>query len=369
MKIGILGAGQLGRMLALAGYSLGQEFVFYDPERMACAASLGKTFFSSYEDFTALNEFAKLSDIVTYEFENIPLAAVKKLQEQVKVFPGPQALEVTQDRALEKNFLNGIGVKTAPFAAVSDLQGLEEALDKLGGAPAVLKTARLGYDGKGQQAIMKNGDIASEAVGNLLRSACILEKFIPFTHEWSIIAARSRDGLIACYPLTRNIHHEGILRFSWVQPSEAKDELQGKARNKISTVMNELQYVGVLAMEFFEIDGELIVNEMAPRVHNSGHWTIEGAATSQFENHIRAISGFPLGSTEQRFPCCMVNIIGDFNKAYDLLPLPDVHLHLYGKSERPGRKVGHITICDRNEEKVAEKTAEVCRRLGITFSN
>ncbi len=340
MRIGVLGGGQLARMLALAGYPLGLEFVFLCPVRDACAAPLGEHLRADFEDGAALQRLAAKVDRVTYEFESVPAATVEYLEGKVPVYPPPRALAVARDRLHEKSLCNELGIETAPFMAVDGPEDLRQAVETIG-LPAILKTRTLGYDGKGQQRLHEASglDAAWEGIGG---AAAILEGFVPFEREVSLVAVRSLSGEMAFYPLSENRHDAGILRLSTSLPD---DPMQGLAEDYARRLLEHLEYVGVLAIEFFQRDGRLLVNEMAPRVHNSGHWTIEGAVTSQFENHLRAILDLPLGSTALVGRPGMVNLIGELPDIGEVLRMPEAHLHLYGKAPRPGRKLGHITAC------------------------
>jgi 5-(carboxyamino)imidazole ribonucleotide synthase len=341
-SVGVLGAGQLGRMLALAGYPLGLRFRFLDPSADACAGQLAELMVGDYDDLAALERFAEGLDVVTYEFENVPVETARLLSARVAVYPPPAALEVAQDRLAEKSFFLYHGIPTPPFLSVDTREELNKALRTLG-TPAVLKTRRFGYDGKGQVVIESGVDIEAAWKG-LGGRPLILEGFVPFDRELSVLAVRGRDGKMAFYPLVENHHREGILRLSVAPAPRVTQEMQATAEGYARRVMESLDYAGVLAIELFEVGGELLANEMAPRVHNSGHWTIEGAETSQFENHLRAILGMPLGSTALRGHSAMLNIIGSLPDAAEVLRLPNTHLHLYGKAPRPGRKIGHVTL-------------------------
>ncbi len=352
MNIGILGGGQLGRMIALAGYPLGLRFRFLDPDPNAPMKRLAEQVIGGYSDVEALRKFADGVDLVTWEFENVPLETVHFLEQRVAVYPPAAALEAGQDRLIEKTFFKTQGVPTTAFLPVESLFDLEDALLRIG-FPAVLKTRRMGYDGKGQAVLREKADIrlAWESLGGF---PLLLEAFVPFQRELSLIAVRGRDGETAFYPLVENHHRDGVLRLTLAPAPRLSEELQVEAEAHISRVLEALDYVGVLAMEFFEINGKLMANEMAPRVHNSGHWTIECAETSQFENHLRAILGLPLGDTEAVGCAAMVNVIGEVPHLADVLGMPDTHLHLYGKSARPGRKLGHITL--RTDSEVVRDT-------------
>jgi len=351
VKIGVLGGGQLARMLALAGVPLGLEFIFLCPVKDASAAALGEHLCADFDDEAALLVLAEKSDVITYEFENIPAAAVDFLNATHSVYPPPAFLARARDRLHEKDLFNQLGINTAPFVAVDNLDGLKQAAAKIG-MPAILKTRTLGYDGKGQQRLDAFSDL-NHAWQAMAGVTTILEGFIPFEREVSIIAVRSIAGEMAFYPLTENKHETGILQLS---TSLRDDPMQGLAEDYAKRLLEHLDYVGVLAIEFFQLDGQLMVNEMAPRVHNSGHWTIEAAETSQFENHLRAIAGMPLGSTSLTAYSAMVNLIGKEPDIDSVLSVAGAHLHLYGKTPRAGRKLGHITVC-------ADNKAELNRRL------
>jgi len=346
--IGILGAGQLGRMLAMAGARLGLRSHVFAPEPEAPAFDVaGARTIGGYDDEAALAQFAAAVDVVTYEFENVPTACVDFLSTLRPVRPGVRALFLTQDRLVEKAFLRDIGLETAPFMAVDDFDGLARAVAELG-RPAVLKTRRFGYDGKGQSMIREDADLS--ALHHDLRGApAILEGFVDFEREVSVIAARALDGAVAAFDLCENEHERHILARTRV-PAAVAPATQARALAIAARILEALDYVGVLAVEMFVIrgaDGEedLVINELAPRVHNSGHWTIDGAQTSQFEQHLRAIAGWPLGGAARRGPIEMRNLIGaDATRWRDILAEPDSCLHLYGKMEaRPGRKMGHVT--------------------------
>ena len=340
--IGVLGAGQLARMLALAGIPLGFKFLYVDPSHSSPASLLGEQIVAPFEDATALQKLAESSDLITYEFENIPVSVVRKLAQTRSVFPPPIALESSQDRLLEKQFFNQHGIATAPFYPVDDLPSLEQAITVLK-LPLILKTRRLGYDGKGQF-LVKSLEDAITAFKELGQKNIIAEGFVQFDRELSCIAVRGIDGATFFYPLVENFHHQGILRLSLAPAQVHATDLNLQASAQVGRILQALDYVGILAVEFFEKEGKLIANEMAPRVHNSGHWTIEGAETSQFENHIRAVTGLPLGDPKPRGFSAMINIIGSMPDATKVLKIPGTHLHDYGKEPRAGRKLGHLTI-------------------------
>ena len=340
MIVGSVGGGQLARMLALAGTPLGLRFVFLDPADDACAAPLGEHLCAAYDDRDALARLATLADCVTFEFENVPAdSLVNELAERVPLYPAPAALAVAQDRLSEKHLFHRLNIPTAPFAKVDCRADLDRAASEIG-FPAVLKTRRLGYDGKGQTVLRIAGDLdkAWQIQGG---TPLILEAFVPFDREISLLAARGRSGQVVYYPLSENTHSDGILRQSLSRPGDA---LQALAEDFTRRLLDDLDYVGVLALECFDVGGQLLANELAPRVHNSGHWTIEGAETSQFENHLRAILNLPLGATTPVGRCAMVNLIGTLPEAARVLTRPGAHLHVYGKRPRPGRKLGHVTL-------------------------
>ncbi|WP_126452868.1 5-(carboxyamino)imidazole ribonucleotide synthase [Sulfuriflexus mobilis] len=349
MKVGILGGGQLARMLSLAGTPLGVDFVFLCQAHDACAATVGEHLHARFDDKQALEQLAAQVDLVTYEFESVPAESVEYLNRQLPVYPPPQALATARDRLHEKTLFNELGVKTAGFVNLTSLEDLQQAVATIG-LPAIIKTRTEGYDGKGQQFIRDASELAAawEALHGV---PAIIEAFVPFDREVSIIAARSVSGKMAFYPLTENEHREGILRKS---TALANDPMQKLAESYAERLLEHLDYVGVLAIEFFQVGDALLVNEMAPRVHNSGHWTIEGAETSQFENHIRAILDWPLGSTALLGHSVMLNLIGKLPDNRKVLAQPHAHLHLYGKDERPGRKIGHITVCAKDEAAVSK---------------
>ncbi|HUG98420.1 MAG TPA: 5-(carboxyamino)imidazole ribonucleotide synthase [Gammaproteobacteria bacterium] len=340
MRIGIIGAGQLGRMLALAGYPFGLRFVFVDADEDAPGAQVGRIIHGRFDDPAALAALAASVDVVTFDVENVPEAAAAAIAARVPFYPPPEALGAGQDRCVEKRLFRSLGIPTAPFEAVDSQQELVSAAQRIG-LPAILKTRRLGYDGRGQRRIEAPSDLdgAYDALGGV---PAILEGFVHFERELSLIGVRGRDGRTAYWPLSENVHVDGILRQSrapWTDPG-----LQECAERHLAALLDRFSYVGVLTVEFFLADGTLLANEMAPRVHNSGHWTIEGAVTSQFENHVRAILGLPLGSTAPTGHAAMVNFIGRLPALADALQIEGAHYHDYGKTARPNRKLGHCTI-------------------------
>jgi 5-(carboxyamino)imidazole ribonucleotide synthase len=343
--IGILGGGQLGRMLGLAAAQLGYKVHIYAPDAESVAAEVTAHHSqAAWDDEPRLAAFVAACDAVTYEFENVPVDTVRFLSGHVAVRPGAAGLEIAQDRLAEKTFVAGLGGRPAPFAAVADRAALDTALEQVG-APAILKTVRMGYDGKGQARILTPAD-ADAAWDGIGRHAAVLEGFVTFAHEFSVILVRGIDGEVRFWDSPVNVHEGGILATSSLPPPQIVLDQQDEARALMAKIAEELDYVGVLTGEFFATDDGPVFNEMAPRVHNSGHWTIEGATTSQFENHIRAVCGLPLGITDRTAPSVeMVNLIGyDAEDWPALLAEPGAHLHLYGKQAiRPGRKMGHVT--------------------------
>ncbi len=360
MRIGILGGGQLGQMLILAGTPLGLQFLCMDPAENAPVDSISERIIHDYHNIDALRAMREQTDIITYEFENIPVLAVRYLAEKVPVYPGPDALEVAQDRLSEKNFFRDLNIPVPEYLEINSLTDLQRGV-KIIGLPAVLKLRRMGYDGKGQYIIRQRSE--TEAAWNELGEApLILEEYIQFEYEMSQIAVRSAEGEIVFYPLAQNTHRNGILRLSLAPAPNASAELQKLAQTYISDILQKLRYVGALAVEFFYRNGAIIANEMAPRVHNSGHWSIEGAETSQFENHIRAVAGLPLGAAKPIGHSAMLNIIGVAPQTSDILSIPGAHAHIYGKSPRPWRKLGHITIRCSDPEELAARI-ELAQKL------
>lgn len=352
-----MGAGQLGQMLALAGPRFGCRFRFLSPDADAPAGRFAELIVADYMNEAALAHFTDGLDVVTYEFESIPLAAVNAVAANVPVYPPPIALETAQDRANEKRCFERLGIPTAPFASVESMRDVRDAIESFG-FPAMLKARRMGYDGKGQAVIRAPEDIARAWV-KLSAAPSIVESLVRFTRELSIIAVRSSTGETAFYPLIENHHRDGILRFSIAPAPGISAETQAGAEGYASLLMNELNYVGVLALELFETPAGLIANEMAPRVHNTGHWTIEGADTSQFENHLRAICGFPLGSTEIIGASGMVNVIGVEPDLARLRNVDSVHVHMYGKVPAAGRKLGHITVTADDLDGVRSRVSQL----------
>jgi len=356
MRLGILGGGQLGRMIALAGYPLGVTSTVLEPAAGSSAAQVCGHVAGEFDSYQALYELAKASDVVTFEFENVPVESARWLAERVPVFPPPRALKVSQERLAEKEFFTSLGIPTPPFAAIEDESDFRASLTEIG-LPSVLKTRRFGYDGKGQAVLRTQAD-ADAAWQKLGGRPLILEGFVPFDRELSLLAVRGRDGQIVTYPLIENTHIGGILHRSISPAPDTGEELTERAAEYASRVLSELNYVGVLCIEWFQEGPRLLANEMAPRVHNSGHWTIEGALTSQFENHARAVCGLPLGKPDAVGFSAMYNFIGSTPPAAEVLHNPDAKLHLYGKGPRPNRKVGHVTLRAGSAEELAEKLPE-----------
>lgn len=351
MKIGILGGGQLARMIALAGIPLGQRFVVLDPSAEAGAGECAQLIQGHYDDTDALDRLAAEVDVVTYEFENVPQASARYLAQKVPVYPAADVLEVAQDRLNEKTLFNQLGIATPPFAAVNSLAELKAAAARIG-LPAVLKTRTQGYDGKGQ-AVIQSTDQLADAWHSIGEVAAILEGFIQFEREVSMIAVRNTQGEIRFYPLSENQHANGILR---VARARAGDSITPLAEDYTRKLLEHFNYVGVIAVEYFQQGESLLANEFAPRVHNSGHWTIEAAECSQFENHARAVAGLPLGDTSPLGLGAMVNLIGEVPECEQILAIENAHAHLYGKASRPGRKVGHVGIRAHTE---AEREAAI----------
>jgi 5-(carboxyamino)imidazole ribonucleotide synthase len=360
MTIGIVGAGQLGQMLALAGFPLGLDFLFFDRSADTPAGRIAPLLAGEFHDEALLAELARRSDVISFDWENISVQALRRAARGTRIAPPLKALSVAQDRLAEKRCFQRLSIPTTRFAPVGSRAALSHAVDRIG-LPGVLKTRRFGYDGKGQYVLRAHPDI--DAAWEVLGGAPLLyEQFVPFDYEVSIIGVRARSGEIGIYPLNRNFHVDGILRLTLAPWSALR--LAAAAQRSLRRVLEHFNYVGVLAIEFFVQRGRLVANEMAPRVHNSGHWTIEGAVTSQFENHLRAIVGLPLGSTAARGHSAMINLIGTMPAARRFLAEPGVHWHDYRKEPRHGRKLGHCTI---NESSAATRTARARRLLPLLY--
>lgn len=364
--VGILGAGQLARMLAQAGQALGLEFIFLDPAPDACASEYGEHICANWDDRDALEQLGKKCDLVTFDFENVPEASASLIESLCPVYPPPQALYKSQDRLREKTMMQELDIPVAPFHAVSSRPDLAAAVASIG-LPCVLKTRRLGYDGKGQMVLRFEEDMerAWQQLGDL---DLICEGYVPFDLECSIIAARGGDGETVFWPLTRNLHRDGILSISTAPVFDRV--LQRRAEELVKRLLDHLNYRGVLALELFLANGELLANEFAPRVHNSGHWTIDGAHTSQFENHLRAICDLPLGSPEAHSNALMFNLLGQMPEAYTVSdnvnhPVAGLNWHDYRKAPRAGRKIGHVTVVADSKLEVATRAGQLAAKLGV----
>lgn len=359
MKIGILGGGQLARMLALAGHPLGLRFAVIDPAPDACAFAVAEPLCGAWDDRELLDRLACWADVVTCEFENVPVGSLRYLAERVPTYPLPEAQAAKRDRLREKELFDELEIPTAAYQPVSSPGELREAASRLG-LPLMLKTRSHGYDGKGQRLLRRPEEVSSAA--RELSAPMIAEQFVAFRREVSIVAVRGRNGQTAYYPVAENVHTHGILFTSRCRPA---DPAQRQAEAFARRLLERLDYVGVLAIEFFDVGGRLLANEFAPRVHNTGHWTIEGAETSQFENHLRAILGWPLGATAPVGFAAMVNCIGGLPEREPLLELGGLHIHFYGKKPRTGRKVGHVTVrapSERDLENALERVVALIRR-------
>jgi 5-(carboxyamino)imidazole ribonucleotide synthase len=360
MTVGIVGAGQLGRMLALAGYPLGLDFLFLDPADAPPAAVLAPVLRSAFTNVDSLAALAARCAVVTIDWENVSVEALRTLGRETRVSPPPAAIAAAQDRVSEKRLFEKLGISTTRWRAVSSRRQLAAAARDIG-LPGILKTRRMGYDGKGQAVVRTAADL-ERGWAELGQVPLLYEELVPFDLEVSVIGVRSRSGECRVYPLNHNLHSGGILRLTRAPYGNAR--LSRLAARHVEAVMAHFRYVGVLTIEFFVRKGRLVANEMAPRVHNSGHWTIEGAVTSQFENHLRAIVGLPLGDTRATGHSAMINLIGTMPGHAQLLGHPGVHLHDYGKKSRPGRKLGHLTVveddaarCDRRARKLLAELA------------
>ncbi len=365
ITVGILGGGQLARMMALAGAPLGLRFMVFDPAADACAGQVAPLQVGNFDDTQALAEFAAKVDVITFDFENVPAASARWLAERKPVFPNPAALAVAQDRLSEKTLFQELGIALPAFA---DIRSRDELAAKVAefGMPCILKTRRLGYDGKGQFRIREAADIdaAWQTLGTQVdKTGLILEGFVAFDREISVVAVRGRDGEFRAWPLTANWHVDGVLSAS-LAPAALSADQQATAIAYARRVAERLDYVGVFALELFCRGDALLANEMAPRVHNSGHWTSDGAETSQFENHIRAVLGLPLGDTRMLGHACMLNWLGQMPDAKAVLGEAAGHWHDYGKQAREGRKVGHANLRDDAPAALADALARVGEALG-----
>ncbi len=341
LSVGIVGGGQLARMMVLAGTPLGIKFKVYDPSPDACASAVAPLTCAPFADANAMLAFARDLDALTFDFENVPAPTLQALAHAVNVAPNPAALEIAQDRLFEKRHFSALGIPVAAFRTVDSEADLHQAFAELG--PGILKTRTLGYDGKGQVRI-KHTDQCGHAYAQLAGSACVYEQLIQFSRELSIVATRSVQGDFRCYPLAQNVHDDGILAVSLVPAPHCAAQTEA-AQRYARSVAEAFKYIGTFCLEFFQLpDGSLVLNEMAPRVHNSGHWSIEGSSCSQFENHVRAVAGLPLGDTQALFPSLMLNWIGSLPSADAFIATSRCHWHDYGKGAREGRKVGHTTV-------------------------
>jgi len=363
-RIGCLGGGQLGRMLALAGHPLGLEFTFLDPARGAPAGQVAEQLVGNFDDPELLRRLGEISDLVTFEFESVPEASASLLVTYAPVFPPPMALRVGQDRLLEKQLFARLGIPAAEYRQVDGLGDLQQAWRQIGSGSR-LKARRLGYDGHGQTrvAAFQELETAWHEVGGV---AAILERELQFDRELSIVGVRSGTGNSAFYPLTENHHLDAVLRCS-LAPAPQSAELQGRAEAICGRILEALDYRGVLAVELFQLGGDLLANEIAPRVHNSGHWTQDGAVTSQFENHLRAGLSWPVGLTGARGKTVMINVLGRLPNPAELLAIPGAHLHLYGKAERPGRKLGHLNLVGEDGSQVTSAAVKAASLLGVVL--
>lgn len=362
MRVGVFGGGQLGRMMALAGYPFNLRFSFYDALPDCPSAPLGDRFGDAEASEASLEAFLASADVFTYEFENIPVAWVERIASRKPLYPGVRSLAVSQNRLNEKALFDRVGIPAAPWRRVDSLEDLKSAVAALG-MPLVVKTVTGGYDGKGQFVIRAGTDVET-CWNELGRAAPLLaESFVRFHRELSIVAVRGQDGEVRCYPPAWNVHHQGILSHSVVPAPDLDETRMRQAEDYIRAIMHDLGHVGVMTLEMFETDSGLVANETAPRVHNSGHWSIEGAICSQFENHMRAVAGLPLGVTDPIRPSAMINIIGSHPDTAAILAIPETHLHLYGKAERPGRKLGHITVTAPSHAALMERITIIAAAL------
>jgi 5-(carboxyamino)imidazole ribonucleotide synthase len=360
--IGVLGAGQLGRMLALAGLPLEMKFQFFDTSGSP-SVGLEPTYIEtdSPTQSEALRKFMTDCDVITYEFEHLPIELTQYIEQKHTLYPPSKSIEICQDRAKEKKLFDQLRIPTTKYRIVNSESELEAATEELG-LPLVCKTTTEGYDGKGQFVLREAGDV-SKAWSEIGGRALIAEEFINFSRELSIIAVRSASGELKVYPLAENQHNDGILRYSTAPAPMVAEHIASQASLYIKELLEELNHVGVLTLELFETESGLIANEMAPRVHNSGHWSMLGAKSSQFENHVRAIANLPLGDTEASEPCCMINLIGHKGDIESVLRLPYAQVHLYGKEERPGRKLGHINVSAPSYEELRWRVENVIQHL------
>lgn len=361
-KVGVLGAGQLGRMLALAGYPLELDFHFFDTTGSP-SVGLGQVTIDQEASTTdqKLADFLADVDVVTYEFEHLPLPLTQYIEQNATLYPPSESIRICQNRSEEKALFTRLSIPTPEYRIINSQEELTQAVNELG-CPVVTKTTTEGYDGKGQF-VIKSPEQCDEAWNTIGNRELIVEAFVNFSRELSIIAVRSSNDDMTVYPLAENTHHEGILRYSTAPAPKLDQDTIDQATLYIKELMHEMGHVGVLTLELFETDNGLMANEMAPRVHNSGHWSIEGTNCSQFENHLRAVCGMPLGCVEARSPTCMINIIAEKGQINDILKLPYAHVHLYGKEERKGRKLGHITVQADSYDELAWRVKNVVQYL------
>lgn len=359
MNVGILGAGQLGRMLALSGRPLGLTFSFYDAPENPSASQLG-TYFNSEADADALTKFIAVSDVCTYEFENFQQDIAQQVEKAKPLYPAAKSLGNSQHRGKEKAFFEHCDIPVPPYRIAQSHSEIMQAIEELT-LPVVVKTTTMGYDGKGQAVVRERAE--AETLWEQFQTEVIIEQFVPFKREVSQIASRNQQGDTVFYPLVENYHHEGILRYTLAPAPNTQPERTEQAQTYVGNILKHLNYVGTLTLEMFETEDGLSANEMAARVHNSGHWTQNGAYTSQFENHLRAIMGWSLGCADARGISAMINIIAEHNNPHDALKIPGTYLHLYDKTERPGRKLGHINVCAESYAELIEKIHQLARFL------
>ncbi|MFG0257524.1 MAG: 5-(carboxyamino)imidazole ribonucleotide synthase [Phycisphaerales bacterium JB043] len=357
MRIGVIGAGQLGRMLAQAGAPLGHEFRFYDSNPNACAQEHGALVCGAFDDLDQLERFASDVDVVTCEFENVPASSLDHLARIIEVRPSATSFRVAQDRLLEKRCFEQCAIGVGPYANVESLDDAQQSVRSMG-VPGLLKSRSGGYDGKGQASIDSIEDV-EPAWASLGGRPSLYETRVPFTRELSIVGARNVGGVVATYPLVENVHSNGILVATRAPAPDVDDMMRETSAHALESVMRSLDHVGVMAIEFFQADGRLLANEMAPRVHNTGHWTIEGAPVSQFANHVRAICGADPSSAHPDGHTLMLNVLGAFPDRAHIDEIEGVHWHDYAKAPRPGRKVGHVSVCATSEESVLERVRQL----------
>lgn len=364
-RIGIIGGGQLAQMLAHSVKHLGIQCAVLDPNPDCCARSECEHIQAQYDDIEALKKLAQWSDVVTYEFENVSASAAV-IEDIVEIHPSTKALAIAQDRHIERSMFRDLGIAIPEYEPVDGVESLEAALRSIG-TPAILKARRLGYDGKGQ-VLINDPSKATEALNTIGDVPAILDKFVEFERELSLVAVRNAQGTIGFYPLAQNVHRGGILRVSKAPARDVSTALKAQAQDAATKILEHFDYVGVLAIEFFQIgsgdDAHLVANEIAPRVHNTGHWTIEGAKVSQFENHMRAVMGMELGSCEPIGHSAMVNIIGSEPRAGSLDAMPEAFVHMYGKEPRAGRKIGHVTLNAQTQEELDSLLERFTRVVG-----